>query len=75
MPSARSTMQMPMDGYEEKPPAMMPPPQHQFPSVPSSMARSPIMLASLPNVGSAPDAILRQHLGGRAVPGGRLFSL
>lgn len=39
----------------------------------NEMARSPVMLASLPNVGNTPDAILRQHLGGRTTGGGRFL--
>lgn len=37
------------------------------------VTRSPIMLASLPGVGSGPDAVLRQFNGGRRVPKGRLL--
>lgn len=35
--------------------------------------RSPVMLASLPGLGSGPDAVLRQFNGGRRVPKARLL--
>lgn len=41
--------------------------------VPNEMARSPVMIASLPGSTRSPDAILRQHLGGRTSSGGRFL--
>lgn len=60
---ARYQPQTPMPA--DAPPQLIPPR--------NEMARSPVMLASLPGTGSSPDAILRQHLGGRTSSGGRFL--
>ena len=43
------------------------------PPMPDANGRSPVMLASLPGIGSGPDAIMRQFNGGRTVPMTRIL--
>ncbi len=43
------------------------------PALDSNLMRSPVMLASLPGLGSGPDAVIRQFYGGRATPKQRLL--
>jgi hypothetical protein len=40
---------------------------------PTAISRSPVMIASLPGLGSGPDAVLRQFNGGRNVPKSRIL--
>ena len=40
---------------------------------PLDLRRSPVLLASLPGLGSGPDAVVRQFNGGRSVPKQRIL--
>lgn len=59
--------------YVKVPGSKQPLPGNLMPPPDAEVTRSPVMLASLPGIGSGPDAILRQFNGGRRVPKSRLL--
>jgi hypothetical protein len=74
MPSISNSARQKVDPTKYAPaaaPATSPTPQQAPP--PTAISRSPVMLASLPGIGSGPDAVLRQFNGGGSAPKSRLL--
>jgi hypothetical protein len=74
MPSISSSARQKIDPAKYVPVATAPAPSiAQNAPPPSAISRSPVMLASLPGLGSGPDAVLRQFNGGGNAPKSRLL--